>query len=111
MTILSGITAVIGAAFIWMGFQWFRRFHLKKMIIRYRLRAIAGGYGTAFDQALTAHAKRCAAQKRRMRAWEMPGILAEAGAVSGMRPAAMNELNVRTYVENVAVYYGKQSQG
>lgn len=110
MTISNGIAAAIGAAFIWMGLQWFRRFHLRKMIERYRLRAIAGGYGTAFDQTLNAHEARCAAQKRRVRAWEMPGILAEARAVSGTRPAEASERNVRAYVENVSVQYGRRSQ-
>ncbi|HEV2609212.1 MAG TPA: hypothetical protein VGU61_02995 [Noviherbaspirillum sp.] len=111
MTIANGIAAVIGAAIIWVGLQWFKRFHLRKMIVRYRLRAIAGGYGIAFDQALNAHQARCAAQKKRVRAWEMPGILAEARAVSGMRPAAGSEPKVRAYVENVSVQYGKRSQG
>ncbi len=96
---------------MWLGLEWFRRHHLRKMILRYRLRAIAGGYGSAFDHALNAHAKRCSAQRRRVRAWEMPGILAEARAASGMRTSAASDRNARTYVENVSVHYGKRSPG
>jgi hypothetical protein len=110
MTLSNGIAAIVGVAFIWLGLEWFRRYHLKKMIMRYRLRAIAGGYGNAFEHALNAHAERCAAQRRRVRAWEMPGILAEARSASDMRPPAATDHSARTYVENVSVHYGKRSQ-
>ena len=81
---MTGMAAV-GGVMTWWGVNRIRRFHLQKMIMRYRVRAIARGFGRAFDRAIEQYAGRCAAGKRRMACWEVPHIFAatEAAANGG----------------------------